>query len=271
MTRLVALQRPEAGGVRGQHLIAQHHVAVLVQTKLELGIGNDDAAGQCILGALLVQGNGVVAQLSGVLQTVTGELLLQHVNALLVGDVLVVVADLCLGGGGVDGLGQLIGLLQALGQLDAAHLASLLVACPAAAGNVAAHNALDGQHGQLAAHHAVAGELGLAEELRHILHIHAQHVVGQQIAGVIEPELAHLGEHGALFGDLVFQDDVKRRNAVGGNHDQAVAIVVDLADFAFFDGFELSHNQTLHFFHVLSSAAAQRSSYPTILPYCRAV
>ena len=175
------------------------------------------------------------------------------------------VADLCLGGGGVDGLGQLIGLLQALGQLDAAHLAGLLVACPAATGNVAAHNALDGQHGQLAAHHAVAGELGLAEELRHILHIHAQHVVRQQIAGVIEPELAHLGEHGALFGDLVFQDDVKRRNAVGGNHDQAVAIVVDLADFAFFDGFELSHNQTLHF--SMFSAAQQRSAVLTLLFY----
>jgi len=87
-------------------------------------------------------------------------------------------------------------------------------------------------------------------------------VVGQQIAGVIEPELAHLGEHGALFGDLVFQDDVKRRNAVGGNHDQAVAIVVDLADLAFFDGFELCHNQTLHF-----PCSQQRSSAAQFLPY----
>ena len=93
----------------------------------------------------------------------------------------------------------------------------------------------------------------------------AQHVVGQQIAGVIEPELAHLGEHGALFGDLVFQDDVKRRNAVGGNHDQAVAIVVDLADLAFFDGFELSHNQTLHF--SMFSAAQQRGTVLTLLFY----
>ena len=159
------------------------------------------------------------------------------------------VANLCLGGGGVDGLGQLIGLLQALGQLDAAHLAGLLVACPAASSDISTNDALN----------RVAGELGLAEELRHILHIHAQHVVGQQIAGVIEPELAHLGEHGALFGDLVFQDDVKRRNAVGGNHDQAVAIVVDLADF------ELSHNQTLHF--SMFSAAQQRSTVLTLLFY----
>ena len=72
-----------------------------------------------------VQSDGVVAQLGSVLQTVAGELLFQHVDALLVGDVLVVVTDLCLGGGGVDGLGQLIGLLETLGQLDAAHLAGL--------------------------------------------------------------------------------------------------------------------------------------------------
>ena len=247
MARLVALQRPEAGGIRGEHLVAQHHVAILVQTKLELGVGNDDAAGQGVLSALLVQGDGVVPQLGGVLFAVAGELLFQHLNAALVGDVLVVVADLGLGGGGVDGLRQLLGLLQTLGQLDAAHLAGLLVAGPAAAGDVAAHDALDGQHGQLAAQHAVAVELGLPEELRHILHVHAQHMVGQQILGIVEPELAHLGEHGALFGHLVFQDDIKRRNAVGGNHDQAVAVVVNLADFSFFDGLECSHSQTLHF------------------------
>ena len=131
MTRLVALQRPEAGGIRGEHLIAQHHVAVLIQTKLELGVGDDDATGQGVLSALLVQGDGVVPQLGGVLFAVAGELLFQHLNAALVGDVLVVVADLGLGG--------------------------------------------------------------------------------------------------------------------GGNHDQAVAIVVNFTDFAFFDGLECSHSQTLHF------------------------
>ena len=157
------------------------------------------------------------------------------------------VADLGLGGRSVDRLGQLVGLLQAFRQLDAAHLAGLLVAGPAAAGNVAAHDALNGQHGQLAAHHAVAVELRLLEKFRHILHVHAQHMVGQQITGVIEPELAHLGQNGALFGDLVFQDDIKRGNAVGSNHDEAVTVIIDLTNLAFFNGLELSHNQTLHF------------------------
>ena len=113
------------------------------------------------------------------------------------------VADLSLGGGGVDGLGQLLGLLQALGQLDAADLAGLLVAGPAASGDVAADDALDGQHGQLAAHHAAALVLGLLEELGHLLHVHAQHMVGQQVAGVVEPELAHLGQYFALVGDFI--------------------------------------------------------------------
>ena len=203
MAGLVALQRPEAGGIGGQHLVAEDDIAVLVQTELELGIGDDDAAGEGVLGALLIQGDGVVAQLGGVLLAVAGELLFQHIDALLVGDILVVIADLGLGGGGVDRLRQLLGLLQALGQLDAADLAGLLVAGPAASGDVAADDALDGQHGQLAAHHAAALVLGLLEELRHLLHVHAQHMVGQQVAGVVEPELAHLGEHLALVGDFI--------------------------------------------------------------------
>ena len=68
-------------------------------TELELGIGDDDAAGEGVLGALLIQGDGVVAQLGGVLLAVAGELLFQHIDALLVGDILVVIADLGLGGG----------------------------------------------------------------------------------------------------------------------------------------------------------------------------
>ena len=87
MAGLIALQRPEAAGIGGEHLIAQHHVAVLIQTKLELGVSNDDAAAQGIRGALLVQGNGVVPQLGGVVLAMAGELLFQHLNALFVADV----------------------------------------------------------------------------------------------------------------------------------------------------------------------------------------
>ena len=37
---------------------------------------------------------------------------------------------------------------------------------------------------RLAAHHAAALVLGLLEELGHLLHVHAQHMVGQQVAGL---------------------------------------------------------------------------------------
>ena len=43
------------------------------------------------------------------------------------------------------------------------------------------------------------------------------------------------------------QDDIKAADAVGGDHDEAVAVVVDLADLAFLDGLELRHSTTLHF------------------------
>ena len=81
---LIAFQRPEAGGIGGQHLVAQNDIAVLVQTELKLGVGDDDAAGEGILSALLVQSDGVVTQLGGVLLTLAGEQLFQHVDALLV-------------------------------------------------------------------------------------------------------------------------------------------------------------------------------------------
>ena len=42
MTRLISLSRPESGAVRRQHLITENDIAILVQTKLKLGICNDD-------------------------------------------------------------------------------------------------------------------------------------------------------------------------------------------------------------------------------------
>ena len=39
---LVALQRPEAGGIGGQPLVAEDDVALLIQTELKLGVGDDE-------------------------------------------------------------------------------------------------------------------------------------------------------------------------------------------------------------------------------------
>ena len=159
---------PEAAAVGSQHLVAQDNIALLVKTEFELGVGDDDASGPCILSALLVEGDGAVAELLGILLSLSGKLLLQNFDALLEADILVVIADLGLGAGGIDGLRELVAFLQTLGKLNAADRTVLLVALPAAAGDIAADDALDGKHVELFAHHAVAVKAVLTEKLGHI-------------------------------------------------------------------------------------------------------
>lgn len=137
MSGLIAVGRPEAGAVRGQHFITQNNIAVLVQTEFEFGVGDDDAAGESVVGTLLVEGQGAVLKLSCVLLAPAGKILLQMGDTLLIGDVFVVVADFGFGGGGVDGLRKLVRFLKTLRQRDAADGPVFLVAGPAASGNVA--------------------------------------------------------------------------------------------------------------------------------------
>src|SRR5690606_34813175 len=59
----IAVGRPEAAGIRGQRLVHQGQGAVVVQTELELGVGDDDAARGGVLDGGAVQGDGGVAHL----------------------------------------------------------------------------------------------------------------------------------------------------------------------------------------------------------------
>jgi hypothetical protein len=126
-----------------------------VDAELELGVGDDDAAGGGVVGGLGVQRDGGVtgfgdelgAGLAGALEGF-GEDGVGAGLGLLEADVLVVVADLGLAGRGEDRGGQLLGLLEAGGQLDAADGAGVLVVLPAGADHVAAHHGLDGQRGE---------------------------------------------------------------------------------------------------------------------------
>jgi hypothetical protein len=52
------------------------------------------------------------------------------------------------------------------------------------------------------------------------------------VAGELEPEQRHLVQDLALVGDLGRQDHVVDRDPIGGDHDQVVAVLVDLADLA---------------------------------------
>ena len=53
VANLVAFYRPETGAVRGQHLITDNDIAVLIETKLKFGVGNDDSMAVSIVCALL--------------------------------------------------------------------------------------------------------------------------------------------------------------------------------------------------------------------------
>ena len=179
-----------------------------------------------------------------------GELLLEDGSALLERDVLIVITELCLRARREDRLRQFLGFLEALRQFDAADRAVLLIACPAAARDVAADNALHRQHRELLALHAVAEELRLTEEFRHVVVVHRDHVVRNDVLREVEPELRHLRQDLALLRDLVLEDMVESRDAVRRNHDDAVASIVDLTNFS---GFE-----RLVLFHLLSSPVTNR-------------
>ena len=97
MTRLIGIGCPETGAVRSQHLVCKDDVAFLVEAKLKLGVRNDDTAASRIISTLRVKSDGVVPKLGGILLSLSGIVFLQVSDALLVGDVLVVLSKVGLG------------------------------------------------------------------------------------------------------------------------------------------------------------------------------
>ena len=51
----------------------------------------------------------------------------------------------------------------------------------------------------------------------------------------IEPELGHLSQNSSFFCNDVIKNHIKTADAVRSNHDKAVAIIINLAYFTFFD------------------------------------
>ena len=162
------------------------------------------------------------------------------------------VSQVSLCGWGIDGGGQLLGLLQPGGERDAAHAPCLLVAGPAAACDISAHDALERKHGQLPDHHGISVKSRSAEELRHVRRVCGKHVVRNDVLCVIKPECGHGGQHSAFSPHLVFQDMVKCGDAVCRRNDQAAA---DVIDFPYLSGFH-----RCVFLHVGSSCSFYTSS-----------
>ena len=130
-------------------------------------------------------------------------------RSFLARDVLVV-AGRRLGGGGEDRLRQAVGLGEPGRQPVAADLARGPVVLPAGAREVAAHHALDRQHGEPPA-------------LRRApVRSEREEVIRADRAGAGEPERGEAGQHTPLVGDLGGQHDVERGDAVRGHEQQAV-------------------------------------------------
>src|SRR5690606_9634013 len=114
-------------------------------------------------------------------------------------DVLVVVADRGLGGWGEDRFDQLLCLLQAVGQGDAADPAGALVILPAAADYVTARDALDRHRLEPPRDHRTPLVQRRIDAFGpHIGDVDTGQVVGDDVTGLVEPEVADLAPHFAL-------------------------------------------------------------------------
>ena len=84
---------------------------------------------------------------------------------------------------------------------------------------------------------ASCGGIGLKAGRQGIVAVREE-VIGLEGFRLCEPEVGDLGQHFAFARDAVGHDDVKGGDAVGGDEEQAVAQVEDLAHFA---ALELAH------------------------------
>lgn len=123
LANLVLVCRPEARAVRSEDLVHEHDLACLVETKLEFGVGDDDAALFGILPGLdessqwllnigmRCETDLLVNQQTSLLNPASNALA-HNLNRLVAGDVLVVLTLLGLSGRSPDGLLELLRLLE---------------------------------------------------------------------------------------------------------------------------------------------------------------
>jgi len=204
---LVARRRPEPRAIRRKHLVRQHNLPrLLVDTKLELRVRNDDPPPQRVGGRGLVDRKRQVFHLGRILGPDQGRSL-GGVN------ILVVLPDGRLGARRVQRLGQAAALPDAGRHVDPVDGAPGPVFLPGRPRQVPAHDGLDGQDAELADLHAPALEqrpLGRRERDRG-REGRGDEVgpeAGDEPGQEVEPELGGLGEDGALVRDGGREDHV---------------------------------------------------------------
>ena len=134
---LIRLRVPEARRIGRQDLVSQNHLVLAIQRKLELGVGDDDAALGRVLRCRSVDLEREILHLGRVLGA-------KNLGRLVRVDVLIVLALGRLGGGRVERGRKLLALAESGREGDAVGSALGLVLLPGGAGKVAAHDGLDG-------------------------------------------------------------------------------------------------------------------------------
>ena len=130
MSCFISFCRPEPGTVRCKHLITDHHVSFCIQSKLELGICDDDSFTQCILCTFFIQRDGVVTKFFSQFLSSSREVFFQMSYALFKRNILIVITDLCFGRRGVNRLRQFIGFFQSFRKFNATDFSGFLIALP---------------------------------------------------------------------------------------------------------------------------------------------
>ena len=217
-------RRPITGRVGGENLVDEDEVAIGVGAKFELGVGENHAGA----------GGGVVTEL---IQGEAGGLCLSvergadESRAGGIVDGLVMITHGGFRGGCKDGCGQALGLPEIGRKCEATDGAVDLVGFPAAADEIAAHDALDGQRLEFAHDHGAQLQVRVGDAAAgKFAGLIGQQVIGDQGARAGKPPQADLVENDALAGDAVRQDDVESGEPIAGDKEQSVAQVEDLAD-----------------------------------------
>ncbi len=226
----VLIGGPETGGIGRQNFVDEDEFAI-GQAKFEFGVGDDDAALESIFGG---EGINLEAEFFGEFS----DFFAGDFTGLFEGDIFVV-TGFGFGRGGENWFGQLGGILQTGRQFDAADGTGFLVIFPTGTTEVTAHDTFDGERLGLFDDHAAATDLGgvFLEFRRQRIVRAGSEVVGDEIFGLVEPEVGDLGEDFAFARDAIGHVDVEGRNAIGCDKEEILAEVKDFADFAGFDFF----------------------------------
>ncbi|MFM1944078.1 MAG: hypothetical protein RI897_3060 [Verrucomicrobiota bacterium] len=219
---------PEAGGIRGEDFIDEDEV-VVEDAEFEFGIGDDDASFAGVSAGLGVDLDTECAD-------AFGDILADDAGGFFEGDIFVV-PGFGFRGGGEDGFGEFGGFLKSGGEGEAADCLAFAVFLPAGAGEVAAHDAFDGEGLSFFDDHAAALDcvrVGLEAGGQRIVG-EVDAVIGYEGGDLIEPKVGDLREDLAFSGDAIGEDDIERGDPVGSDHEVMFAEVEHFADFAAFD------------------------------------